>query len=190
MVYDSKGRINGILYIDPSSGDFREIISVDYDMRVVKYNYNYSYISHASYGFILNEDGYISQIGRCTLKYDSKGYLVDVDDPYWNSTLSYSDNILNVVSSMKNGNISLYYVTFGNIDNQGDLYIGIQRENYKNGIYLSYDEIACTVAYLSGLFGKVVESVINYNNKDEATSLIKYIDDKYSYSLKLTFISE
>lgn len=202
--YDSKGRINKILfkdieykydkekkeYIPNYIGEFSAIAIIDYDLRVVKiFDINDSKYSE-SYGFVLNENGYVSQIGACTLNYDSNGYLVGVERPKGIGDLFYTNNDL-VKASLSNlikGNITLYYVSYGNLENQGDLFLNILRSNMT--IHFNKADIAYLIAYQSGLFGKVAKTFIPLNSKSESTVLLDYKDSKYSYSFKMTFICE
>jgi hypothetical protein len=203
MIYDSIGRISKILFIVPERGKtYSELtyerVIIDYELRVVKILDIGYYNSYYYYGFNLNEDGFVSQLGTCTMKYNSKGYLVDVEEPNVINTLTFDGNDLieASVSNMKYGSLTLYYATYGNIDNQGDLYFSIKRDDkqyyYGDDYYniISRNVIPCFLIYQSGLFGKVNERVMNFKNKNVASSLIDYIDNRYSYSFKMTFISE
>ena len=204
MIYDSIGRISKILFIVPERGKtYSEItyekLLIDYELRVVKILHIGYYNSYYSYGFILNEDGFVSQLGTCTMKYNSKGYLVDVEEPNVINTLTFDGNDLieASVSNMRHGNMTLYYATYGNIDNQGDLYFSIKRDikpyiegNDYDWLVINKNVIPFFLIYQSGLFGKVNERVMNFKNKNVASSLIDYVDNVYSYSFKMTFISE
>lgn len=216
--YDSKGRINKILFkkIEYNydnetfyyTGDFSLIASIDYDLRVVNCYDPYRPDFSKIYGCVLNEDGYVSQIGTCTLNYDSNGYLVGVEQPKGIGTLTYTYNDLvkASVSNLVKGNITLFYVSYGNLEGQGDLFFNILRTDDKkredkgwgniiNVILLrttnlGITDIAYLIAYQSGLFGKVAKTFISLKSKRESTSLLDYKDNKYSYRLKMTFVCE
>ncbi len=205
--YDSKGRINKILfkeidskydkekkeYISYYTGEFSLIALIDYDLRVVNCYNPYDSSFSKIFGCVLNEDGYVSQIGTCTLNYDSNGYLVGVEQPKGVGALSYTNNDLvkASVSDLIKGNITMYYVSYGNLENQGDLFINILRtDDKKRTTNLGITDMAYLIAYQSGLFGKVAKTFISLNSKSESTSLLDYKDDKYSYSIKMTYVCE
>ena len=198
--YDTKGRINRISYkltnskydeekgeyVNEYSGELYEIAFIDYDLKVLKVLKSYTPIS---IGFDLNEKGYISRIGSCTMKYDEKGYLIGVDAPKGISSLVYDANdlIKASVADLNRGNIFLYYVTYDNINSQGDLIINIRNAEYGGSNFWDFSNVTCLIAYQSGLFGNVAKSFIHLNSKSNTSSIIGYKDDKTNYSLKLSF---
>lgn len=206
--YDSKGRMSKILveqiaydyenntYKPYLSGKFMECASIDYDLRVISFRWNSYSRYQKSYNYSLNKDGYISQIGTCMLNYNQDGYLTEVNQTSGISTLAYEANDLlkASVSQMSMGNMSLYYVTYNNIENEGNLFVRVKRTDDKR-IYSRIDErsVYSFIAYQSGLFGKVCKSVVNVTNKNEAYALFDYDNnDKndYSSSGKIVFHCE
>ena len=197
--YDSKGRMSKILseqiiynFITGEtylSGKFIELASIDYELRVVSLK-TYG----KSYNFSLNKDGYISQIGTCALDYDQNGYLTEVHQTSGISTFAYEGNDLlrASVSQLSAGNISLYYVTYDNIDNEGNLFVHVKRtDDKKKYRSINEREVICFIAYQSGLFGKVCKSVVNVTNKSEASALFDYdTNNKNSVSGKIVFHCE
>lgn len=205
--YDSKGRLSRVLYqeqdcdFDPYTGkssdyyytgELTEVAIVDYDLRFVK-TVNYFTRTH---GFVLNQDGYISLIGNISLNYDNNGYLVGTDEPDKIGSLAYEGNdlIKASISNITRDKMALFYVSYGNLDNQGDLYIRIlasdDKRKWDNETTLNRNNIIFLIAYQSGLFGKVVKSFINLTSKNEASSLFEYDDDRCPYSGKITFKCE
>lgn len=181
------------------TGEYTELATIDYDLRIVTLFLSKSKIW---YNFTLNNDGYISQIGTTVLNYDSNGYLTGVDEVKGISTLVYDSNdlIKASVSKIADGNLSLYYITYGNQDNEGDLYIKVKRsddkKNYDNALWKIDDKDAiCLIAYQSGLFGKVSKSVLHLRNKNEAQALLGYEAENgsgktQSLNGKITFVSQ
>lgn len=207
--YDSKGRMNKILFERSEyeynkesgkynyyyTGELSEVAFIDYDLRVLKiYSYDYSWGKKSSktFSFVLNEDGYISQIGTCFMKYDPKGYLIGVEAPKGISTLVFDSNdlIKASVSSLNKGNIVLYYISYENVDNQGDLYVKINHDEKEYVKSLDINDIVCLIAYQSGLFGKVAKSIIHLKSKQQASLFLDYKDRVYSYDCVMTFICE
>ena len=205
--YDSKGRISKILfkkieseydkekkeYIPYYTGEFSLIALIDYDLRVVNCYNPYESSFSKIFGCVLNEDGYVSQIGTCTLNYDSNGYLVGVEQPKGIGALAYTNNDLvkASVSDLIKGNITMYYVSYGNLENQGDLFIKILRtDDKKKATNLGITDMAYLIAYQAGLFGKVAKTFISLNSKSESISLLDYKDDKNSYNVKMIFVCE
>lgn len=187
--YDKSGRMTRITI------DNIEIAKIDYDLRdvtIIKNSYSSKYLS---YGFILNNDGFISQIETCSLTYDSNGYLTDVEEANKYSILSYNSNdlIKASVSGLTAGNLSLYYVTYGDSDSSGDLYVKVNRNdgNSKGSFdYFNTDNVVCLIAYQAGLFGKVSKSVMNFRNKKDANAFFEYINNSKSSTGKITFVCQ
>lgn len=204
--YDSKGRMSKILFeqytIDYDvntntykqyfSGNFKEYASIDYELRVISLKSYYN----KSYNYSLNKDGYISQIGTCILEYNENGYLTGVNQTSGISTLAYDANDLlkASVSQLSMGNISLYYVSYDNVDNEGNLFVRVKRTDDKRSFSrIDERDVVCFIAYQSGLFGKVCKSVVNVTNKSEASALFDYDNNdskNYSLSGKIVFHCE
>lgn len=182
--YDSKGRLSKIIYKYPNYNYF---ISLDYNFREVTISQTRS--GTITYGFFINDDGYVSQLGTCTLTYKN-GYLVGTEIPKAIGQLTYDSNelIKGSLSNVIDGSIYFSYITYGNIENQGDLIINIQNtdDDYSLGIL----DIAAFIAYESGLFGKVSKSFIHLQNETEMSYLFNYSNKKYKNSLRLKFKCE
>lgn len=206
--YDSKGRLTKMCYrkIEPKYdsetqnyvyvyGEDVNMAIIDYDFRIVRVfgTFNPNYVR--TYDFILNEEGYISQIGECVLNYDSNGYLTGVKELNTIGSFAYNSNelIKASISSLYKNEMSLYYISYGNEVNQGDIYINIQQTDDRKSRYLSPDlsDIAVFIAYQSGLFGKVGKTFIHLQSKSELSSLVGFNND-YGFSVngKMTFICE
>ena len=183
--YDAKGRLSKITY---KYSDYNYFISLDYDLRVVTISETRS--GTISYGFFINDDGYVSQLGTCSLTYKD-GYLVGTEIPKAIGQITYDSNEL-IKASLSNiidGSISFSYITYGNIENQGELIINVQssdEEPYNLGIL----DIAAFIAYESGLFGKVSKSFVQLKNENETSYLFNYSNKKYNHSFRLKFKCE
>lgn len=198
--YDTKGRITSILckasrydynqkiYVE----EFYEVAKIDYDLKVLKVCDSYNLEKSVGFGFALNESGFISQIGTCTLKYDTKGYLINVDEPRGISTLAYDANdlIKASVTTFRRGEMDLYYVTYGNDNSQGDLYVRIHNTEQRLKNVLNIPGYVGLIAYQAGLFGRVSNSFMNLKNQDEASTLFEFQNDYKSESIKLTYVYE
>lgn len=183
--YDSQGRMCDFLYNvvnyknDYNSyeytGEFKELLNIDYDMHIVRYGSNNSSL----YGFTLNKDGYICQLGTISFKYDTNGYLQEIEDAQCISTIGYNENeiIKASATNFKSGNVTLYFVTYGNMGNTGELYVRIERndkskhDKYNNVLNAMY----FLIAYQSGLFGKVSKRILNLKNEREKNAFLDYI---------------
>lgn len=207
--YDSKGRMTQILQEGLewdnqsekyySTGKYNEVAKIDYDFRIISipnpYPDSYSYYRDGSYSFSLNENGYVSQIGRCHLSYDSNGYLKEVSDPWNASNLVYEGNDLlkASVSPFSGGNVTLYYVTYGNTDKQGNLYINVKRTDSKDKYTWSEmgpSQMLSLLAYQAGMLGKVTKSCLHLKDSKEASAIFDYENSAHSAdseNIKLTF---
>lgn len=188
--YDSEGRLKKIASkeIDNTS-IYSEIASIDYELRILTYKSYYG--SSIMFNFSLNNKGYIEQIGPCSLTYDQNGYLVGVEDLYGVSTLVYKDDdfIKSSVSPLLKGKTRLYYVSYGNATDKGDLYIRGQSTSDPKS-RLSYDNrsVACFIAYQAGLFGKISKTIMNLKNEQQASAILDYKDDYNSGDVKISFV--
>ena len=201
--YDSRGRMYSILYrpheykyengkeVYVYSNEFSEIVSIDYDLRTLKivkpyYSSNRSY----SYQFTLNEDGFISQIGSTTFYYDSNGRLIDVKVIRGIGSLFYDSDDLIKASFLKmnSGNMYMYYISYENVDNQGDLFINIHNDD-KRYFNLDKESIISFIAYQSGLLGKVAKTFIHLKSRSETFSIINADNSSY-YNRKISFVFE
>ena len=130
------------------------------------------------------------------MNYDSNGYLTGVKELQTIGSFAYNSNelIKASISSLYKNEMSLFYISYGNEDNQGDIYINIQQTgNTKshNSLLLDISDIAVFMAYQSGLFGKVGKTFIHLQSKSELSSLFGYNSDNgISSNGKMTFICE
>lgn len=200
--YDTKGRLSKLLKENYyrkgdffsweyyTKGEYSVILQMDYDFRVITTNPESSY--RRQYGFALNKDGYISLIGKATINYDENGYLTGIDDLKESSLYAYNDDnefIKAAVSPISSGNMRLFFVTYGNQQNNGDIYVRVSR-TYESGksVYISDHAVMYFVAYQAGLFGKVTNTVINLKSKNEAKALFDYDNEKKKTSGKIKFV--
>jgi len=196
--YDSKGRLSKVMHKKKSyyeyTGEILTAATIDYDLKSVKIYSPTQADKFWSYGFTLNDDGYVSKIGPCTLTYDSNGFLTGVEDTKGFSSLVYdgSDLIKASVSNFSNVNVSMYFVSYENLNNEGDLLINIQRndEKFSNGSGLDNDNIVTLIAYQSGLFGRVSKTFINLKSRSEMSTLVGYKSSRRNMNGRITFVCE
>ena len=220
--YDSKGRLSEIWGKEIAknnngdrkeyyTGEYVQIASIDYDLRIIKllrrdfYNKNdlgSTYQLDKTYNavnFSLNNSGYISQIGSSILNYDTYGYLIGVNEPKAIITTGYENNelIKSATSYITKGFMSLYYVSYGEIDNKGDLYIRV-RQDSSNDPYYSSDyyyefrnlDIAVLVAYQAGLLGKVSKTMLHLKNNSGNNAMIDYDFKNHTSKGKISFVCQ
>lgn len=205
--YDSKGRMNKIFrnnlgdYYDKKiEEDFLEIAEIDYDLRVFTiydWDYNYANWQHEyhpySFGFALNENGYISLLGNNVLKYDSNGCLESVDSPNGLSILSFNqDNYLKAaINSTVQGGMKLLYATFGDVNNKGELYVCLGSNSSGDGVFYefgwAYRNLIGLIAYQSGLLGKVTKSFLHFKDQKEASMFLDWSGNNFYYKLYYKF---
>ena len=173
--YDSKGRLSQINIKNKSNteekeGEEFELAKIDYDTQTISNSW-----SSKKYHFSLNSNGYISQIGFCTLDYTPNGYLKEVNDNRGIGSIIYNeDDIIKAsVSKLTSDNISLYYFYYGEDLEKGEMIFNMERDPLFRNFRLvdwssSFTEIICGIAYTSGLFGKNVKRCITLkdSNKD------------------------
>lgn len=211
MEYDSKGRLTKLLVEQWESsmygsgngkyrsGKYTDLATIDYELRVITIYFNTTSSSKMMFGFSLNKDGFISQIGECSFNYDTNGYLIGVENPKGIGTLVYDNNELvkAMTSHFSNGRTSLYYITYGNVNDKGELYTLVKRTNTDRTStpFKNFESVIGFIAYQSGLFGKVVKVVYNLKDKNDATQLFKYSSDNYNsykgdyeWNGKMTFV--
>ncbi len=198
VLYDSKGRIRSILQErwdkDYNSntwyptGEGSSLVTIDYELNTIKFSRK-----SKTYNFSLNENGYINRIGTCVLNYDSNGYLIGVDESNEINTLIYdSNNIAKAsITKLSSGRTALYYVTYGNKDNTGELYVRVRRpEDSSRHSYINSESVMAIIAYQSGLFGKVIKSVLHLKSENEVSSYLNCANDSYYFDGKITFVCE
>ena len=207
MEYDSQGRLIAIEGLDYNSNSL-SICKIDYDLRMAEYingmssGYDYTTgTSNITYKkgrvvFSLNDKGYISQIGNCSLNYNSDGYLIGANSSNEVFTYAYNngDVVKSMVETIRNGKIDMYYLGYGEDASKGELYFYINDDN--NSYYYYYSEtkiyraIAVMVAYQAGLFGKTGHRFTELPNNSNKKLIIERIDDQHSQSTKITCTCE
>ena len=192
--YDPNGRLNRVLYTNYNykyddngeiqflaSGEYSEVAIFDYDLKSVTIKYpseRFNYITN----FKKKKKGYINQISNYTLKYNTNGYLTDIDGAEGFSSLTYENNdiIKAAISPLAAGNMTLIYVNYDK-EKEGDLYFKIKRiDNGKYAGQLNLKYMIAIIAYQSGLFGKVMNTVLNLKDETETSALFEYETERYS----------
>ena len=177
VVYDSQGRISSVIWANGQkyeSGKYVEneveLMRIDYDLRLVNI-YNGS--SSLKYLFSLNDKGYISQIGNCSCTYDSYGYLTGVENitEIWSLVYNEGELIKSLISKLKNGNMVLYYMFYGENSSTGELMFYMNGEKYEDYGRNVIQAVMCFIAYQSGLFGKITNHC-RYLSKSNETSAV------------------
>lgn len=195
--YDSKGRLSKVKsakinyeIVDGTvsssyTGEYTNLATIDYDLRMVKME------SLGSCSFSLNKDGYINQIGKYSLNYDSKGYLVGVDELKEISSLVYENNdfIKASISSISGGNLKMYFITYGKTETNGDLFVTVTRSSEDKGMNNnSTRQALCFIAYQAGLFGKVTKCMLNLKDKNESTANFLLNNNSETTTYKFEFV--
>lgn len=196
--YDNKGRLSeissgSIKYQENESQQmvpydtvYSQIASIHYDTQVVSIPFGNK---SESFSFSLNDKGYISRIGGCTLTYDSQGYLNTVDEGKRFATLYYDSNdFIKASISKLVGGVALYYVPYANSVDEGILYIRVQHSDegsFRSNI--DRQDICVFIAYQAGLLGQVTKTVLNLKDPNEAKAVFEY-DGGYSESGEITFV--
>ena len=177
VVYDSQGRISSVIWANGQkyeSGKYVEseveLMRIDYDLRLVNIYNGYSSLK---YLFSLNDKGYISQIGNCSCSYDSYGYLTGVENitEIWSLAYNEGELIKSLVSKLKNGNMLLYYMFYGENSSTGELMFYMNGEKYEDYGRNPIQAVMCFIAYQSGLFGKITNHC-RYLSKSNETSAV------------------
>ena len=177
ILYDSKGRLSNVIWTNGQkyeNGKYTdveiELMKIDYDLRFV-YIFNVS--SSLKYMFSLNDKGYISQIGNCSCTYDSYGYLTGVENitEIWSLAYNEGELIKSLVSKLKNGNMLLYYMFYGENSSTGELMFYMNGEKYETYGRNPIQAVMCFIAYQSGLFGKITNHC-RYLSKSNNTSAV------------------
>ena len=177
VLYDSKGRLSNVIWTNGKkyvNGKYIEseveVMRIDYDLRLVNISDGYSSLK---YVFSLNDIGYISQIGNCSCTYDSYGYLTGVENITEIWSLAYNEGELtkSLISKLKNGNMLLYYMFYGENSSTGELMFYMNGEKYEDYGRNVIQAVMCFIAYQSGLFGKITNHC-RYLTKSNETSAV------------------
>ena len=76
--------------------------------------------------------------------------------------------------------MTLIYVNYDK-EKEGDLYFKIKRiDNGKYAGQLNLKYMIAIIAYQSGLFGKVMNTVLNLKDETETSALFEYETERYS----------
>jgi len=186
--YDSKGRLSRIIWINGHKYennkylvniDF-EVIKIDYDFKMISFNwgkeFNLKDPIKKDYFFKLNKEGYISQIGDCSLTYDDYGYLIGVENTNYAWTLAYDKGefIKSLVRILIDNKASFYYMFYGSDTNKGDLYFTLNTNSTnKFPSVSSVKGVMCFIAYQAGLFGKITTHCQYLSNSNETTATLQ-----------------
>ena len=146
-----------------------------------------------TFSFNLNKDGYFSQFDKCLLSYEN-GYLTEVEQSNKVSSIVYEENdiIKASISNLKNGNISLFYVTYGNVDYQGDLYVRVRNTEGKTERLLPKPHGAAMIfiAYQAGLFGKISKHFLHLQDKNAESGIFDLEGETETLFVKFSFTCE
>lgn len=182
--YDSKGRLSKIVWINGQkyeNGKYIygevELVNIDYDLRLI--NFNSSYYNR-KFMFSVNNQGYFSQIGDCSLNYDSFGYLVGTENHAEKWSLSYNEGefIKSMVNVFDRGRIHIYYMFYGEDRDKGELLFTLNSEKYQYAYYgskssISIQKAACFFAYHAGLFGKVTNRCTQLSKSNMTNAILE-----------------
>ena len=189
--YDNEGRLSKIFHIEEDTIlYYKEIANIDYNMRVVTLPIRSYY---QSFSFSLNDDGYISRIGKYILTYDQHGYLTTIDEGTSLGNIEYyEDDFLKASISELTGGVALYYVPYANTASKGELYIRINLSDDKPNTHhrKNMKDICVFIAYQAGLLGKVSKTVLNIKDADEGFVSYEYDKDMWHESGKFTYVCE
>lgn len=186
VLYDSKGRLSNVVWTNGQkyeNGKYIEaeinIMNIDYDLRVVNFYNGYSSLK---YMFSLNDKGYISQIGNCSCTYDSYGYLTGVENITEIWTLAYNEGELtkSLVSNLRNGNMSIYYMFYGENSDSGELMFYMNSEKDEGYGRNTIQAVMCFIAYQSGLFGKITNHCRYLSKSNENSATLERINEQNS----------
>ncbi len=192
--YDAKGRLS-IIKVNGS-----DLAKINYDSRSLIIYLNDYYAGKRLFRFVfsLNTDGYISAIGNSALYYDSNGYLERVVESYdCVGELKYNNNDLIEALIWKNSMKGFFITYVGKYGNKGDLYVhvnGPKIRNYGSGYRYRYSQdnknVVCLIALMSGLFGRVPQSVLHFKDEKEASAFFEYDaeDIEYNRDIRISFV--
>ncbi len=194
MEYDSKGRLSKVLQIkhfgDGIQNDkISEVAVIDYDLCEISLFYS------GRYRFMLNNKGYVSQIGNSTCVYDDAGYLVGTENSRQIVSLTYEneDVARSVVNNIAYNKMRMCHFYYGDNSNTGELYFQMETEDNHIDSHKYAEAVVSLIAYLSGLFGKTSKHCTYLTKTDETIAYFnKYVENGYNrnISLKCTFVYE
>lgn len=186
VMYDSNGRLSNVVWTNGQkyeNGKYTEteinIMNIDYDLKVVNI-YNGS--SSLKNMFSLNDKGYIFQIGNCSCTYDSYGYLSGVENitEIWSLAYNEGELIKSLVSNLRNGNMSIYYMFYGENSDSGELMFYMNSEKYEDYGRNPVLAVMCFIAYQSGLFGKITNHCRYLSKSNETSAVLERNNEKNS----------
>ncbi len=199
--YDSKGRLSRILctakeynngnVIGNNEDNYIPMIKIDYDFRMIQV-YNLSNGNATGHSFTLNDQGYIAQIANVACRYNSDGYLTNVDNvnDMWN--LAYDNNdIVKSLSTLTSGKTKLYIYSYGK-SNNGELIFNMTSEKkssinslYSNKWNQGVHSVGALIAYQAGLFGKISKHCSYLSSSSETNAIFNRNNDSSSNNLML-----
>ena len=199
--YDKKGRLSKVIlpysYIDDNGKNVEEeleFLKIDYDFKFINFM-SYSSYSKRNYMFRLNEKGYISQLGDCSITYDSYGYLSGAETTNHIYSLAYEEGelIKSLANNLKKDNIEIYYMFYGEDMDKGDLLFYMNTKSSK-GINDDHDiqGVMLFIAYQAGLLGKMTTHCTYLQKSNEITAILqkKVEDYNKTYNIHCTFVFE
>ena len=198
--YDLKGRLSKVLWRQKYQGDFlgtaASLIELDYDLRYIQV-YNQKEKNMYGYSFTLNEQGYISQIANVAFRYNTEGYLTNVDciNDFW--TLSYNDNdISKSLSAFASGKTKIWIFGYGKDSTTGEIIFNMNCGQDRKGstsknLNQEVHSVAGFIAYQAGLFGKISKHCSYLSSSSETTAIFnEYIESNLNTLLRCKFVCE
>lgn len=203
MSYDTQGRLTSIVWTNFDNSNSLTNCTIDYDLRVVEYISGLSMYSGMTVSeafkykksrviFTLNDQGYISQIGNCSLTYNSNGYLVGVNtkDEVFSYAYNNGDMVKSMVESLRYGDIKIYYIEYEDKPGSGEIIFYIKGDQYLSDLFLyssNYQRgIAILAAYQAGLFGKTSHHFTELPNNTNKNYIIDILNRQQTEHIKIT----
>ena len=199
--YDSKGRLSKVIWTNGSkyeNGKYIEgeveMLKIDYDFKVINFMPSETYYNK-DYMFTLNEKGYISQLGDCSITYDSYGYLSKAENMKFIYSLAYEEGelIKSLANNLKKDNIEIYYMFYGEDKDKGDLlfYMNTTSSN-RLGDRTDIQGVMLFIAYQAGLLGKMTNHCTYLQRANETTAILqkKSENSNKNYNIRCSFVFE
>lgn len=189
--YDAQQRLSSIIIADKEvwnsslnqyvKQDY-ELVTIDYDLRTL------TFYNEAKYGFMLNNKGYVSQVGTCSCTYDAQGYLIGTEssNETWNLIYSDGDIVKSVVEKLVAGEIYSHYIYYGEDKTKGELYFTMNSESgkYNNVSNQKLYALVCFIAYQSGLFGKISNHIAEIASSSSKSAVFERSTNRSSSKVK------
>jgi hypothetical protein len=205
--YDSQNRLSRIIaknvtykYIDWDTGELVEhavgdfdIAQIDYNLRTISLYPSKDYCFQ--YQFMLNNKGYISQIGTCSCIYDSEGYLIGVDSPkeIWSLSYDNGDIIKSVVDNLSLDKTKIFFYYYGEDPDKGELVFTMRDPDLSGQAFEWTHEdkglrsLLSFIAYQSGLFGKISKNCSALSKSKNQEALFKRVGDNKTKEVHCSF---